>query len=134
VPGALHASDGPLTTRSCNPFEIYRRCLRKVHGSLAELKPGSELRLTSYFDRLPEKQRPFFEGVRLDDQGDVDVARVLANVTATGAYKGAAAKARSLEALEDFLAFALFEVKNLLTGDQAEALLREVGRMQVGKA
>jgi len=134
LPGALHASDGPPTTRSFNPFEIYRRCLKKVHGSLAELKPGSELRLNSYFDRLPEKQRPFFEGVRLDAQGDVDVARVLSNVKATGAYRGAAAKARSLEALEDFLAFALFEVKNLLTREQAEALLREVGRMQVGKA
>jgi hypothetical protein len=134
APGVLQASDGPITTRSFNPFEIYRRCLKKVHGALAELKPGSEQRLNSYFDRLPEKQRPFFEGVRLDGQGDVDVARVLANVTATGAYKGAAAKARSLEALEDFLAFALFEVKNLLTREQAEALLREVGRMQVGKA
>jgi len=134
VPGVLQALDGPPTTRSFNPFEIYRRCLKKVHGSLAELKPGSELRLNSYFDRLPEKQRPFFDGVRLDEQGDVDVARVLANVTATGGYKGAAAKARSLEALEDFLAFALFEVKNLLTREQAEALLREVGRMQVGKA
>jgi len=133
-PGALHASDGPITTRSFSPFEIYRRCLKKVHASLAELKPGAERRLNSYFDRLPEKQRPIFDGVRLDDRGDVDVARVLANVIATGTHRGAAAKARSLEALEDFLAFALFEVKNVLTGEQAEALLREVGRMQVGKA
>jgi hypothetical protein len=132
-PGALHAT-GPLTTRSFNPFDIYRRCLKKVHASLQERRPGSEQRLNTYFDRLPEKQRPFFEGVRLDEQGDLDVARVLVNVTGTGAWKGAAAKARSLEALEDFLAFALFEVKNVLPKEEADGILREVGRMQVGKA
>ncbi len=132
-PGTLHAT-GPLTTRSFNPFDVYRRCLKKVHGSLLERKPGSEQRLNTYFDRLPEKQRPFFEGVRLDEQGDLDVARVLVNVTGTGGYKGAAAKARSLEALEDFLAFALFEVKNVLPKEEADVILREVGRMQVGKA
>jgi len=133
APEPLAAADGSAT-RSFSPFEIYRRCLKKVHGSLAELKPGSEQRLNSYFDRLPEKQRHIFEGVRLDGQGDLDVARVLFNVSGSGAHQGAAAKARSLEALEDFLAFALFEVKNVLDQGQAEALLREVGRMQVGKA
>jgi len=62
------------------------------------------------------------------------VTRVLANVTATGAYRGAAAKARSLEGLEELLTFSLFEVKNVLPRDEAEQLLREVGKMQVGKA
>jgi len=95
---------------------------------------GAQGRLNSYFDRLPEKQRPIFEGVRLDGEGNLDVARVLANVQASGTHKGAAAKARSLEALEDLLAFALFEVKNVLPRAQADQLLREVGRMQVGKA
>jgi hypothetical protein len=56
------------------------------------------------------------------------------NVTSTGAYQGAAARARSLEALEDLLAFALFEAKNCLPKPDADALLRDVGRMQVGKA
>ena len=59
---------------------------------------------------------------------------MLANVTATGAYRGAAAKARSLEGLEELLTFSLFEVKNVLPRDEAEQLLREVGKMQVGKA
>ena len=56
------------------------------------------------------------------------------NVNASGAYQGAAARARSLEALEELLAFALFEAKNRLPMPDAERLLREVGKMQVGKA
>ena len=47
---------------------------------------------------------------------------------------GAAARARALEALEEFLAFALFEAKNRLPRADAERLLREVGKMQMGKA
>ena len=75
-----------------------------------------------------------FEGVQIDGDGNMDVAQVLANVEASGQYQGAAARARSLEALEELLAFALFEAKNRLPRAEAERLLREVGRMQVGKA
>ncbi len=78
--------------------------------------------------------RPVFEGVRIAEDGDMDVAQILVNVPSGGAYKGAAARARALEALEEFLAFALFEAKNRLPRTEAERLLREVGRMQVGKA
>lgn len=132
-PMAPVAPEGPVT-RAFGAFEIYRRIFRRVHAALEEFRPGAQPRLNTYFDRLPEKQRPIFEGVRFDGQGGIDVARVLDNVGQLGTYKGAAAKARSLEALEDLLAFSLFEVKNLLARPQAEAVLREVGRMQVGKA
>ncbi len=126
-------SEGPIT-RNLGAFDLYRRIFRRVHAALEEFRPGAQKRLNSYFDRMPEKQRPIFEGVRFDAGGGIDVARVLENVKGLGTYKGAAAKARSLEALEDLLAFSLFEVKNLLAPHDAEALLREVGRMQVGKA
>ena len=125
--------EGPIT-RNLGAFDLYRRIFRRVHGALEEFRPGAQKRLNSYFERMPEKQRPIFEGVRFDAGGGIDVARVLENVKGLGTYKGAAAKARSLEALEDLLAFSLFEVKNLLAPHDAEALLREVGRMQVGKA
>jgi hypothetical protein len=75
-----------------------------------------------------------FEGVRVDEGGEMDVAQILVNVQSGGAYRGAAARARALEALEEFLAFALFEAKNRLPRADAERLLREVGKMQVGKA
>jgi hypothetical protein len=129
-PPGTHAA----VERPASPFETYRRIFQRVHAALAEARPAAPPRLNSYFERLPEKRRPIFEGVQFDEAGNVDVARVLANVTAGGAYRGAAARARSLEALEDLLAFALFEVKNVLPRERAEVLLREVGRMQVGKA
>jgi hypothetical protein len=130
APAAAPAPMGPVS----GPFETYRRIFRRVFGSLAAVQPDARARLNSYFERLPERSGSVFDGVRVDGEGEVDVARVLLNVNATGAFKGAAARARSLEALEDFLAFALFEVKNVLPSDQADAVLREVGRMQVGKA
>jgi hypothetical protein len=125
---------GDTGTRSGGPFGLYRRIFKRVHAALAAARPGAERRLDSYFDRLAEGRRFLFEGVCFGADGDLDVSRVLANVTATGVYKGAAAKARSLEGLEELLTFALFEVKNLLPREEAEALLREVGKMQVGKA
>lgn len=133
VPGSLAAVAG-TPSRAGGPFEIYRRIYRRVFTALCEAEPDTQARLNGYFDRLTEKVRPIFEGVRFDQEGDLDVAQVLLNVTSTGTYKGAAAKARSLEALEDLLAFALFEVKNRLPREQADLVLREVGRMQVGKA
>jgi hypothetical protein len=128
------AEAAPAAARASGPFEIYRRIFKHIHAELAKVQRDARARLNSWFDKLPETQRPVFEGVRLDQDGEVDVAQVLLNVTRGGAYKGAGARARSLEALESFLAFALFEVKNCLPKAEAEKLLREVGRMQVGKA
>lgn len=120
--------------RASGPFETYRRIFKHIFGEIRKAQPEARQRLNSYFDRLPETQRPVFENVRVDGEGEVDVALVLLNVNQGGAFKGAAARARALEALEGFLAFALFEVKNCLPRQKAEAVLREVGRMQVGQA
>lgn len=119
--------------KASGPFETYRRIFKYVFAELSKRQPDTLQRLNSYFDRLPAKQRALFEGVRLDTDGEMDVSIVLMNAS-TGGAKAAIAKARSLEALENFLAFALFEVKNRMAKGAAEKLLREVGRMQVGKA
>jgi Domain of unknown function (DUF4388) len=119
---------------AAGPFEIYRRIFRRVHAALAAVEEDATARLNGYFDGLPETKRAVYDGVRLGERGEIDVARILANVSASGAYRGAAARARSLEALEELLAFALFEAKNRLPRPDAERLLREVGKMQVGKA
>jgi hypothetical protein len=123
-----------VVPRASGPFETYRRIFKRVYGALASVERDAAARLNGYFDRLPEKKRPVFEGVRIDEDGEMDVAQILVNVNSSGAYKGAAARARALEALEEFLAFALFEAKNRLPRADAERLLREVGKMQVGKA
>jgi len=131
VPGAARRERVP---RAAGPFETYRRIFKHVHAALAAAEPDAARRLNTWFERLPEKRRTIFESVRLGDDGEIDVAAVLMNVSASGAFQGAAARARSLEALEEFLAFALFEAKNRLPKADAERLLRAVGRMQVGKA
>jgi hypothetical protein len=128
------AASEDATPAPARPFEAYRRIFRCVFDAIHAVQPEAQRRLNSYFDRLSPKQQPVFEGVWIDEQGDMDVAQILVNVNASGAYKGAAARARALEALEDFLAFALFEAKNCLPRGDAEALLREVGRIQMGKA
>jgi len=116
------------------PFGTYRRLLARVHAALAVAEPDAGARLNGWLDALPAGRRALFDGVRLDAAGELDTTRVVANVEAAGAYRGAAARARALEALEEFLAFALFEAKNRLPRAEAEALLREVGRMQMGKS
>ena len=105
-----------------------------VPGALAAAEPDAAGRLNSWLDGLPPKRKAIFKDVRMSDDGEIDVAAILMNVNASGAYQGAAARARSLEALEEFLAFTLFEAKNRLPKPDAARLLREVGKMQVGKA
>ncbi len=133
APGMAPAG-GARIPRASGPFETYRRIFKRVFGALAAVEPDAAGRINSYFDRLPEKRRALFEGVRIDAEGEMDVAQILVNVSGTGSYTGAGARARSLEALEELLAFALFEAKNRLPKAEAERLLREVGKMQVGKA
>jgi hypothetical protein len=120
--------------RGGGPFETYRQIFIRVYAALAARQPDVHHRLNSYFARLPAKLQPIWDGVRFGPSGDLDVARVLANVSSTGVYQGAAARARALESLEDLRAFALFEVKNCLPKAEAEQLLREVGRMRDGEA
>jgi hypothetical protein len=124
----------PVTMRMSGPFDIYRRIFVRVHEALAAASQDATGRLNSYFQRLPARNRAVFDGVRFGPDGDIEAARVLDNVNARGEYKGAAARARALEALEDLLAFALFEVKNCLVRGEADRVLREVGRIQVGRA
>ncbi len=140
VPSARPAAPAPEPApedapalRLTGPFETYRRMFQRVHERLSAHADASE-RLNSYFERLPARNRVVFEGVRFGADGDVEVSKVLDNVVASGAFQGAAARARALEALEDLLAFALFEVKNCLPRPEADALLREVGRIQMGRA
>lgn len=124
----------PPTMRMSGPFDIYRRIFVRVHGAIAGAQMDASGRLNSYFQRLPARNRSVFDGVRFGPDGDIDVARVLDNVNARAEYKGAAARARALEALEDLLSFALFEVKNCLERGEADRVLREVGRIQMGRA
>ncbi len=138
VPGAKQAQDElpeleDTPAPAGGPFETYRRMLQRVHEGISGHADASA-RLNSYFQRLPARNRAVFQDVRFAADGDIEVSKVLDNVLAGGGFKGAAARARALEALEDLLAFALFEVKNCMPRGEADLLLREVGRIQMGRA
>ncbi len=130
----IEIEEPPPTVRMSGPFEIYRRIFARVHEAIAGAHQDATGRLNSYFQRLPARNRAVFDGVRFGPDGEIEVSRVLDNVNARGEFKGAAARARALEALEDLLSFALFEVKNCVERGEADQVLREVGRIQMGKA
>jgi hypothetical protein len=111
-------------------FDRYQRIFQRLFVSLRQATPDACDRLNGYFDRLPEEEQALFDGVRFDVEGELDAARVLVNVDITGGYQGAAVRARALEALDAFLSFALFEVKNVLPHESAEVLLHDIKRMK----
>jgi hypothetical protein len=125
------AAAGDSAPRRAGPFEAYRRLFRAVYEAAAGASSEAGRQLDSWFERVPPSRQTLFTGVHFGPDGDLDVDRVLANATAAGA-QGAAARARALEALEALLAFALFEACNRLSRDEAEALRREVHRIQMG--
>ncbi len=106
----------------------------RLHGALASHAPDAVVRINGWFESLPATKRPLFQGVAMSPAGDLETTKVLENANATGTHPGAAGRARALEALEELLAFVLFEAKNRLPKAEAEHLVREVGRMQMGKA
>jgi len=114
------------------PFDAYRRLFRAIYAPLRLVETDARERLDTGIDRLPAAQRPFFQGIRFGEGGELDVGRVLSNAAAAG-YAGAAARAKALESLEALLTFALFEARNRLPAAEAEALRREVGRIQMGE-
>ncbi len=116
------------------PFETYARIFRHIHRELSRVQPEAGRRLESWFGRLDPEGAALFAGVHVGVDGDLDVAQVLLNASEGSPRPGPAARARALEALESFLAFALFEVKNCLSPAEAARVLGEVGRMQTGKA
>jgi hypothetical protein len=114
------------------PFETYARIIRHVFEELSSVQPDAGRRLESFFERMPPTRRAVFDGVRIGAEGDIDVDQLLLNVGEGAARPGPAARARALDALESFVSFALFEVKNCLAPAEAARVLGEVGRMQVG--
>ena len=114
------------------PFESYARIVRHVFEELSRVQPDAGRRLESFFERLPPGRRAVFEGVRIGADGNIDVDQLLLNAGKGAARPGPVARAQALDALESFVSFALFEVKNCLAPAEAARVLAEVGRMQEG--
>ncbi len=136
-PGRATASAPPATGSASavglsGAFDAYRRLFRAVHDAAARASSEVGRQLENWFERAPPSLREPFAGVDFGRDGSVDMDRVFANAKSK-APEGPAARARALERLEALLAFALFEACNRLSRDEAEALRREVRRIQLGE-
>jgi hypothetical protein len=107
-----------------SPAKLYRMAIRRICEELRAA--GAEGRLFSFFS-TPEGREGIFKGVHLNEQGELDTEALLTN--AQRLYSGPMARARAMEALEAFVAFALFDARNALPDADAAALGREVARM-----
>lgn len=116
---------GRVGASASGPLQLYRSAIERICAAL-----GSEAaRLDGYVQAVPRAQQPLFEGVKLSGSPDLD--RLLAN--AQKAQPGAMGRAFALEAVDGFIAFALFEVRNVLPANRAAELAREVSRILKGK-
>lgn len=111
-------------------FEAYRRALQHVVARLREHDPRVVQGLSSFFTLPPRGIARIVAGLSLAEDGTIDVDKLLANARE---IHGDAGRSRALEALESLLAFGLFEAKNVLAAAAADRLVKEVGRIQMGR-
>jgi len=105
--------------------QIYNAALERVRVAMG----ADALRLAGYVGALPGPQRALFEGVKIAEAPDLE--RLVAN--AQKVHAGAMGRAVAMEAVDGFLAFALFEARNVLSTSRAADLARDVGRILKGK-
>lgn len=113
-----------------SPSEVYAAVFGLIANALKSTGASVEV-LNTFFDSLPRGTEALFRGVRFDDSGALDVARVLAN-TAAAHPDQAMGRARALETLDTLAMFALFELRNRLPADAGRQLAIEVEKLQRG--
>lgn len=86
--------------------------------------------LRGFFVRPASGLEEAFEGVRLSDDGELDVARVVANVAGPDE---ALSRAMAYEALDAFTSYALFSAKNALPAELGDLLEEEFRRVSEGR-
>jgi hypothetical protein len=114
----------PAEIRS--PLELYAALIKTICQALKSA--GHDLRdLQSFFsDPLPGMEEPF-AGVTLSDDGYLDFDQVMTNM---GGPTSALRRAKAYEALDGFVAYALFSAKNVMSQELAESLAEEFRRIQ----
>ncbi len=117
--------------RGVGPVEIYEEVFRRL-GAASRSAGRPTSALNSFFDQLPRELADLFKGVRFDDQGGIDVGRVMSNGAAL--HPEVLGRAKVLDALDTLVMFALFELRNALPGDAGHRLAREIDELQRGVA
>jgi hypothetical protein len=110
-------------------LELYVELVRTICQALRNAgKDLSELR--GFFDHPAPGLEEAFAGVSLSEEGTLDVARVMANVSGGDQ---ALSRALAYEALDAFANYALFSAKNALPPELAELLAEEFRRVSEGR-
>ena len=110
-------------------LELYVELVRTICQALQNAgKDLSELR--AYFEHPAAGLEEAFAGVNLADDGTIDVAKVMANVSGGDE---ALSRALAYEALDAFAAYALFSAKNALPPELSELLNEEFRRVSEGR-
>jgi hypothetical protein len=122
------AAGGPGSSGR-SALETYRKIFRHIFAVLKRETNTAQEGLNSFFLGLPEPYAALFDGLTLSADGDLPVDQILARAEASA--PGANGRDIALEALENLMAFALFEARNALPGEAAEQLLHEVGLLQI---
>lgn len=110
--------------------ERYNLLLSLVYRALKDAGRDVDV-LRGFLDAPPPGMEQVYAGVTLGPDGRVDVARLRANVSGSGEAVG---RALALEALDAFVAYALFSARNALPADVAERLANTYRSLQGGPA
>ena len=110
------AATAQEVTSQRSPEQIYREICREICSVLvasgASLEP-----LRSYLLEPPSQYATALTGVTLDSNGELDLARLFANVST----QEARARAHAFDTVGAFIAYALFTAKNVLEPDASDA-------------
>lgn len=84
-------------------------------------------RLNSFFEVLPEDLGSVFGTVRFSADGELDIARIVANA----AQAGKSSRTLVLRAFNELLYFTLFEMKNFLSDEDTDHIMEIIENMEI---
>jgi hypothetical protein len=127
-PPAAAASAPAAAPQALGPEARYGALIARVSQALRTAGLGLDA-LRGFLQTPPPTLEAAFAGVQLSDEGVLDVARLSQNLTARHPVL---ARARTLEALDAFTAYALFSARNLLSAEESTALAQAYRALQEG--
>lgn len=129
VPREAGSESLPTSEEPKGAVERYAELVRTICQALLNAQHPLEP-LRGFFADPSAGLEEAFEGVTLSEAGELDVARVIANVAGPDE---ALSRAMAYEALDAFASYALFSAKNALPPELAELLEDEFRRVSEGR-
>ncbi len=119
----------PPSVAPLSPEERFNSLLAQIHTAIRLAGANPDL-LRGFLESPQPGLETAYEGVTLGPDGRLDVARIRRNVSVGGGE--ALSRAMTLEAIDAFVAYALFSARNVLPGEMSERLMRGYRDLQEG--